>query len=637
MISKFKYILKLYLLALIALLLSSDAFSQLSSGGTPLLFANPGLFRNESIVRLEHPDAQMLELEDYKNESSGFPERMGVTIPVNLNPSTSGQVSSLVDGSKIWTTVISVEGAVGLGLYFSDFKLPAGARLFIFSQDKKQVIGAFTEKNNKPDGLFSTEIIKGENITLEYFEPNGSFSSSPFTISEVLYVYKPMYFAGERNLKGSNSGSCEVNMACSEGDNWRKQGKSVVRIQIKNGNAAYWCTGTIVNNTAGDFSPLVLTADHCARSFSETYATPSDVAQWIFYFLYETQSCDDETVEASKSLTGAVKLASSSPNGNDGSDFYLVTLNEPIPASYEPFYAGWSRTGEMSPAGVGIHHPAGDVKKISTYTAPLTSSEWGDVAGTHFRVVWSATENGHGVTEGGSSGSPVFDNMGRLIGQLTGGESGCSNLTGPDYYGKLAFSWESNGIADSVRLKPWLDPLNTGLTSINGSFNSNMALARFKADTAIILVGTTLDFFDQSTGNPSLWNWYFEGGEPRTSNMQHPKGVAYNQTGLFDVKLKVTNAFGADSLLRENYIKVVPRIYPNPTQGEFFVMMGDESDESTRISIADTQGRIVYESPAGVPAQPFYRLNMSALKAGFYLVTIQNRFFTESARLLLVH
>ncbi|HPG32682.1 MAG TPA: T9SS type A sorting domain-containing protein, partial [Lentimicrobium sp.] len=170
-----------------------------------------------------------------------------------------------------------------------------------------------------------------------------------------------------------------------------------------------------------------------------------------------------------------------------------------------------------------------------------------------------------------------------------------------------------------------------------GSFNSNMALARFKADTATILVGTTLDFFDQSTGNPSLWNWYFEGGEPRTSNMQHPKGVAYNQTGLFDVKLKVTNAFGADSLLRENYIKVVPRIYPNPTQGEFFVMMGDESDESTRISIADTQGRIVYESPAGVPAQPFYRLNMSALKAGFYLVTIQNRFFTESARLLLVH
>lgn len=594
-----------------------------------------GFDRGKGVIELETPDVSALLAEDAQLEAMGTPERMGISLPVNISPWSGGTSTILPDGRKLWTINIIVRGAQGLGLYFSKYKLPEGALLFIYSSDRKHIIGAFTNHNNRPDGLFATEIVKGESIVIEYSAPVASSGIVPFTINEVLYVYRPVYFPGDRSGGEIKSGNCEVNVACSEGNNWRNQAKSVVRIQIKNGNSSFWCTGSIMNNSAGDFSPLVLTADHCAV-VGATYADAADLARWVFYFLYETEGCDNETVEAGKSLTGAVKLASSSAMGNDGSDFYLVLLNDQIPASYEPFYAGWSRTGELSPSGTGIHHPGGDVKKISTYLSPLTLSQWGSVDGTHFRVVWAATANGHGVTEGGSSGSPIYDNQGRLIGQLTGGESDCIDVTRPDYYGKFAFSWESNGAEDSTQLKPWLDPMNTGLTTINGVFNANMAVARFKADTTVILVGTSLNFTDLSIGNPETWKWYFEGGDPESSSEPNPTGVVYKKTGVFNVKLKVANMLGSDSLVREDYIRVVPRIYPNPTQGTFFVMMGDDAAAETSLTITNTSGQVVYYENLGLSGQQSYRIDPAGLHTGVYFITIRNLKFTETAKLFLI-
>ncbi len=103
-------------------------------------------------------------------------------------------------------------------------------------------------------------------------------------------------------------------------------------------------------------------------------------------------------------------------------------------------------------------------------------------------VYWSATANGWGVTEGGSSGSPLFDNNGRIIGSLTGGMAACEpggNGSGtgpdqPDYYGKFAYSWDQNGAESAQQLKYWLDPINSGVTYLGG-INSNLTAA-FEAD-----------------------------------------------------------------------------------------------------------------------------------------------------------
>ena len=120
---------------------------------------------------------------------------------------------------------------------------------------------------------------------------------------------------------------------------------------------------------------------------------------------------------------------------------------------------------------MGIHHPQGDIKKISTYTVPLMQTIWtGGSKLAHWQVNWSKTANGHGTTEGGSSGSPIFDSQGLLVGTLTGGDSSCDSLDLllPDYYGMFSYSWDKNGTDSNEVLKYWLDPDNTNTMTLNG-------------------------------------------------------------------------------------------------------------------------------------------------------------------------
>ena len=140
----------------------------------------------------------------------------------------------------------------------------------------------------------------------------------------------------------------------------------------------------------------------------------------------------------------------------------------------------------------------GAPKKISTYINPLVSVNYGqsgeDPDGMYWSVVWSETENGHGVTEGGSSGSPIFDNTGKIIGTLTGGAASCSNLSGPDFYGKFSYHWESNGNSADAQLQPYLDPDGTGAQSLEGFGYGSMLVANFSADTTSLSVGGRINF-----------------------------------------------------------------------------------------------------------------------------------------------
>lgn len=610
-----------------------DTFAQRSFGGIPAGLKEMKHHTGLPVLKVNGPDVMELLRED-ENREPFTPERMGVSIPVDLTMRNSGNWRRLDNGDRLWQLKIQASSAAGLSLYFRNFHLAPGASLYVYSEDGSHVIGAFTSGNNRRDGFFATEVVKGDCVIIEFLEPSGVIGNSDFTIEEILFVYRPVIFPRDRPELDDRSGSCQVNTACSEGDEWREQIKSVIRIQIKNGFVAYWCTGTIMNNTAADYSPYVLTADHCAKSPGGSYATAEDVSKWLFYFRYETVGCENASVEANKSLLGARKIASSSPLDNNGSDFYLVLLNENIPPAYEPFYAGWDVAGSPSPSGVSIHHPSGDVKKISTYLNPLTNSQWGINPGTHFRVIWNATANGHGTTEGGSSGSPVFDNKGRVIGQLTGGESGCYNLSGPDYYGKMSFSWLSNGSADSVRLKPWLDPVNSGLSSINGSYNEKQVIARFLADTTVIAVGSLLSFSDLSMGNPVSWHWEFEGGEPAVSTSADPGEIRYNTLGLFNVKLSVTNAFGADSLIREKYIRVVPEVFPNPALDEFYILLGRYSADPAEIRVYNALGRLLYQKENTSINRKFISVDCSRWPAGMYLVEVRSLADVYSRKLL---
>ena len=183
----------------------------------------------------------------------------------------------------------------------------------------------------------------------------------------------------------------------------------------------------------------------------------------------------------SHTRTGVIPLTNSddaSNQGFNGSDFILVEVEDIIPETWNPYYAGFDASGETGHIGVGIHHPAGDRKKISNYTNPLTSFNIGG-SGSHWRVYWTATETNHGVTEGGSSGSPIFSENHQIVGTLSSGLSACvnggaCNGTGPyqpDFYGKMSYHWDvPNPIPDSQKLKHFLYPSGSGETIIYGSY-----------------------------------------------------------------------------------------------------------------------------------------------------------------------
>lgn len=439
--------------------------AQISQGGEPVSFRMEQFEKDEVAYTPKIP----FSLEKHETVSKNcIAYEFGKILPFSQSYGDANFGTQLMDskGNRIWKATITSEKALALGLYFSNFYLPKGAKLFVYSPDKKQVIGAFTEINNSESGLFATELILGDKLVIEYYEPATVAGLGHFTIDEISHAFR-----GISDFKSGfgTSGGCEVNVNCSEGTGYENQKNSVVRLNIRDGASTYWCTGSVINNTNEDRKPYILSAWHC---FDDVSA--SELNQMVVYFNYESATCENPTIEPDKTMTmsGATKIASSYNLNKMGSDFYLVLLNQNIPDEYNPYFMGWDRTGAISNSGVTIHHPQGDIKKISTYTSNLktaTYNYYGAALNGSWEVVWSPTTNGHGVTEGGSSGCPIYSQGGFLIGTLTGGNASCTSLYNEDYFGKFNFHWDTNGTTPDTQLKPWLDPINSGITILSGS------------------------------------------------------------------------------------------------------------------------------------------------------------------------
>lgn len=628
--------MRLRFIAFIISILSFNQLSgQISEGGFPPDFYN-STRQTSGIIELQAPDYELLKRQDDSTGMMGKPERAGILINTDIRILDTGNwVSTSEYGISSWSVNIKVKGATGLAFYFNEFRLASGDKLYLYSEDRRHLIGAFTEKNNKPHSLFSTEIVMGESVIIELVSSEVFSPDRKFRISDVMVSYKPIEFSlldGSRVLLDADS--CEVNIKCEEGANWLDQANGIIRIMVRNNQVAYWCTGSVMNNTAQDFRPLILTADHCAyNDGNDIYSSPTDVAQWIFYFKHESASCTNNAPSGTtRSMTGAVKLASSHSFAYNGSDFYLLELFDNIPNDYQPYFQGWSALPGLSDNGVSIHHPAGDVKKVSTYNTGLEISQWGDTPGTHFLVNWNSTPNGWGVTEGGSSGAPLFNSSKLIIGQLTGGESDCSNTLGSDYFGSFSYSWESNGTHDSLKLEPWLDPLSSGLRVMQGTYNTKVALAQFVADENVIPVNSYVSFNDLSVNSPDSWSWHFQGGTPSQSNTQVPEKILYDKLGTYNVMLVVTNEYGSDTTLLENYIRVVPVVYPNPTRNKINILFGDDPGPH-QILIMNTLGKVVsqFEVSGGTHK---YEFSFLTKPAGLYIIKVSSPTVEENYKIL---
>ncbi len=606
----------------------NKSMSQISIGGLPLTLQYKTSYNDLKTISIDKPDMQKLMLEDELSNKAGAPYRMGLNIPVGKGIHNSGTWTTLANGDKVWRLRLMAKDAQAIGVYYDKLYIPKGGRLFLYNNNYNKILGAYTSINNSPSGVFATELTGGESVILEYDQLANVTEEAIINISEINYAYRSANSFG-------GSGACEVNVNCSEGDNWKPQQHGVVRISIKLNGGSYWCTGSVVNNVRKDYKPYVLTADHCAQG-----ATLTDLSQWIFYFNYEAPSCTDPIYEgslATKSMTGATRLAEGGNSGNTGSDFYLVILNNNIPESYNPYFIGWDRQNIPGNSGVSIHHPEGDIKKISTYGTPLVSSDWNShTIQTHWQVYWDPTANGYGVTEGGSSGSPIFNENGKLIGTLTGGDSYCGNLTGADYYGKFYYHWNLNDSTASGRLKDWLDPDTTGVSTLNGMYYASFD---FVADKTIIPVGSTVNFTDVSTGGPYAYQWKFVGATPDTSNDQNPTDILYTTCGSYAVTMRVANTDTAYQKIKSNYIMVYDEVkfYPNPADDYVWLDLQYNNFTKVKISIYNMFGMLVRTIERPLTDEKKILIDTSWLSSGMYIFKIEGDTRVSQKKVIVIH
>ena len=446
----------------------SSASAQISSGGTPL---------SQSIAVPTAPTVAMprINVQDYLDEdateSKDVPFRFGAPFEVAYDLNSSGTWTELPDGGRIWRLRISSPGAYSLNLVYDDFFLPTGAKLFLYNDNYEYVIGAFTSANNKDHGQFGTQPVPGDATTLEYYEPAKERGNGHISIMRVVHAYRNLFGYASGNLDSyGDSGSCNNNVACDT--EWDNQERGVVMLTTSGGSR--YCSGSLINNTANDGRPFVLTANHCSPGNTD-----------VCMFNYQSPTCTNQDGPTNQTVSGTTVRFSSS-----ASDVWLMELSSSVPLSYNPYYSGWNANDVAPTEMVGIHHPRGDIKKISwdydpgTSTSYLGSTVPGD--GSHWRVLdWD-----DGTTEPGSSGSPLYDQNYRIIGQLHGGYAACGN-DDADWYGKVSMSM-TNGMDSWLGTAPGnvLDGFDPNIAgSVVGTVRDAGTLAPLDAATVAVTPG----------------------------------------------------------------------------------------------------------------------------------------------------
>lgn len=453
------------LYALLIITLSSPLFAQIQGkGGLP---TSTKLVLNDKVIEqwiYTQPDIAALQAEDASTDDQGTaPWRFGYNNYTNLNTTNAGSWFDLPNGARLWLLRVKCEQALTVNLTFENTNIPEGNQLFVYNPSKDFILGAFTQEHIY-DGQLGTELIPGQEAVVEYYVAPQN-KAGHIQVGTVTHGYRT---ANEFIQKAfGSSGSCNMNANCPDGLPWTQQRNSAV--MLVSGSSGF-CSGALINNTQNDGKPYVLTANHC-------YSNP---ATWVFRFNWQATDCaNPSTSPTFQSLSGAVLRARRTP-----SDFCLVEItgglvNGTVPLDYNPYFSGWDNSGTIPTTTVCIHHPSGDIKKIAfDDAAPSISQAMGS---SEANSTWTVEWDRNTTTEGGSSGSPLFDQNHRIIGQLWGGGASCQNLSAPDYYGRVANSWMPAGSNSTNQLKYWLDPTNSGASFIDGFDPNNSTVVALDA------------------------------------------------------------------------------------------------------------------------------------------------------------
>ena len=525
----------------IALSLNMQIYAQVNHGGRPRM--NSQDFNPDRVLYLL-PPLHPLEVDAQAKRSGqeSFHKTVSFAIQrtVDINPGNNGQWVRK-EGTHIWRAHLISPEAKSVGIGFNRFSLTSGARLFLYTPDGNHIKGAFNAQNNKESKRFVAGHLPGEEVIIELQVENPSREFGSMEIAFLSHGLKD-------DVGPGTAQACEIDINCPEGDEWQILKNSVCYIETP----TQLCTGVLVNNTAYNGTPYILTAEHCVSSnVIAGYTT--------FYFGYENTDCFGDDASADFSIGGAQLIATA-----DSIDFTLLKLSSSPPREYNVYYAGWDARDQNHYSTATIHHPNADAKKISrdfdaTHTATWVPGDLNDyiISSNLWIKQWDI-----GTTEGGSSGSPLFNSNKRVIGLLSGGLAYCGDSIGydneaqrviydltdntNDFYSKLHYAFNYYDHPEK-QLKKWLDPAHTGQASIGGL-------------------------------------------NPNTLSIQP---VTYN-AGF--------------------------SIYPNPVKNHLYLSMKEMSEEPSIIRIRDITGKTKMEKSlsSGKPVE----IDVSGLERGVYFISV---------------
>ena len=509
------------------------AQAQISEGGLPPSFRPEYQTQLTGIM----PAALALPKLDVANalaEDSRAPgqNRFAAPVVTDISLTNSGIWHQLPNGDRVWMCALRSQGALGLSLLFETFKLPTGAKFYAYGSNQ-QVLGAYTAQSCLSSGKFLIGVLKGELAYLELYEPATVQGQSQISTKRVDVAYDANALSSAEDF--GDGLPCNININCPTGADWQVQKKGIARILMVFSNGQGWCSGSLIANTSNTFEPYFLTAHHC-----QLIGNNPDFGVWRFDFDYESNNCQNPAVEpVPRSVLGCELISNRAET-----DFMLLKTN-PIPQNYEVYFTGWNRDNNQTtvPANsVYIHHPFGDIKKISVDTqasiihpSPLN---WGGIFGisppnSHWKSITDL-----GVFQPGSSGSPLLDNNKRIVGQLHGGSTAVGDeckVTGA-YFGRFNISW-NQGSSPETRLREWLDPSNTGAITQNGYLRP--AVQGYTISGKVTTHwGTPIEGVRvEITGNTSGFVFTDSTGDYRFDNI--PAGGSYSLKASHDIN--VTN------------------------------------------------------------------------------------------------
>ncbi len=424
--------------------------------------------------------------------------RIGIKRQINSLSSVENVEGSidwqpLPSGGKIASFTFTSPSAAALRLAIEVTSLPPECELRFFSTDidsvgtvhqvyGKQIlelleVNKAAEPDNSEASIYWSPTVEGETISLEIYLPEGiDISELQITFPALSHLAVSPFRSSEADFNLQSYGasnSCQNDATCYT--NWRNMRRATAKMVYTKGGYSYICTGTLLNDKdPSTYKPYFISAAHCINS--QTVASTLNTL-WF----YESASCNSSTRNSNYTIRygGATLLWSrglTTYRSSSSMDTSFFKLNESPPGG--TYYSGWT-TSVLNGGKTGVHHPKGDWKKISFGSPGGSYSCWSissksfqcsyDASGNFFLINWT-----DGGTEGGSSGSGLFQDNDHLMADLTGGSGSCggsysyySTFNAAYYAGNLG-RWLNVGPA-AAATQPSLSPVYKILLSKNSS------------------------------------------------------------------------------------------------------------------------------------------------------------------------